>query len=605
METQVNNIFCTCTIQVHSIPASLNTESMCGEDVVRDAIDKVDHFFHKRLGVPVSWLVCSRSLEIYAAEFLTFKNTYGDEFGIYEPCLYGKEIAEDTVQTWMDELGLERPSVPGWPGIRLWSQVDEKTQIKIISFLKSKFDATLLQDTKLMYAACGDAKTVRAMKHCGIELLWGYNWNLYGDFVDATGKGCPINPFYVNSKNIKAPAEAGDCSLLGVPWGSGDLLNNYCIARTAKVAMNNVCLNAHELANRSGDVPEYEFVEKAIAQLSEQAKWNPFAYIPLQIEAHWIDEGSVFYKQHPNFNSHTTEVFFHEVEAAVRNGAKVVTHYDFLQWYREHFKTTPKMINYFEDLVEDVAFRGKDQNFAPMAVYSDDQRQTIFLRSAGFNQVRTYDYSDVPEVDDPGMEYPFESEPNVELKVKAWTTPAAGVTLTQEKAYYSIEEFDLTSYEDLPDYACAYWEANVPEYISPTELTCSLNISRVELIGEKNLALIFADLAKGDNKLQIHSDMPNDYLSIDEQRFAGRRFEIYIKNTGPAVKLSKLETMLEPNLQIGGFWWAGKYYRSINNFHHSWYDWHTGTIELKAAYPMAYHVRRGITRCSFEIVGKI
>jgi len=590
---------------VLTVPPSLNTESMTAEGDLDNAIAKVDEFFHRRYNLPVNWLVCVKSLERYGRQLREWKDKYGDEIGIYEFGFVKENHLVAGVQSWMKEAGVEHPAADGGHVIASWSDMSEDDQVRIISYLKTRFDRELDQDTKVMFAANGDASTVRAMKKCGIEIMWGYNWDLYGDLVDATGKGSLPYPFYVSSVHAKAAAEPGDTRVLGVQWGSGDLLNVYCSARQAKIAMNNVCLNAHELANRSGAVPEHEYVERVFERLTAQAANNPFIYIPLQIEANWIDEGGVFYGQHPDFPARTTEVFYHEIETALRHGARIVTHTTFLKWYREHFDRTPEMTLYYDDPIPGVTFRGKDHDYPPMLLYGDYERQMIFLKAAGMNPVRMYKYDPPVPNEDSSMEYAYSLEPDVELKVKGWTTPSFGIEVSKDGIVWRASQFELTAARDYPDYACVIWDFHLPEYVLTENLQCSANIKRIKLLRDKNIAIVFVDLKKGDNTLRIESPEPARYIKIEKARFTGRRYEVYIHNDGPPVGLSSLSVMLEPNLQLGGFWWDGKYYQSLFHFHYSPYNWNTGEVLLRTAYPETLSLRTGQTRLSFEVFGHL
>ena len=59
----------------------------------------------------------------------------------------------------------------------------------------------------------------------GLDVTWGYNWNLFGDNIDT--KGCVWCPFYVSPENHKAPAQDGDTGVLGTHWGPLSPLNFF------------------------------------------------------------------------------------------------------------------------------------------------------------------------------------------------------------------------------------------------------------------------------------------------------------------------------------------------------------------------------------------
>jgi hypothetical protein len=200
-------------------------------------------------------------------------------------------------------------------------------------------------------------------------------------------------------------------------------------------------------------------------------------------------------------------------------------------------------------------------------------------------------------------------EPRVETKFKEWSGIQAGVVVGSDQVYYALRQpwknFYLSSYDTIPNYAFLLWEANIPEYMQEKDFTLSPNISKVRLLPERNAALLFMSLEKGDNEIIFRCDKPAKYIRIEDQRYTGRRFEIYIRNDGPPVELVQLNVKMKPNLQIGGFWWDGKYHDSIYYYEYSPYDWRTGNLTINATYPMSLPLHSGLTRCSIEIMGEM
>lgn len=597
--------FVPVTFSVLDVPAVLNQECLVQSAFPYEAIEKIDDFFHRRLGVPVNWLICHKGMLRIKDTLRRFHDEYGDEVGVMEWCLYGEKLLEPGVQTWVEQAGVTRPA---GESLIPWNQLDEEEIYRAFSCLKSEYEKALGFEVVLAFGANGGDDMVRALKRCGFQTMWGYNWNLYGDGVDATGRGTLPDPFFVSSANAKIPAEPGDTSLLGVPWGAGDYANIWQLPRQCRLAINNVCLNPHELANRSGDVDEYEYVEKFYARAASET-WNPYRFAPLQCEAHWLDESGRFFVHHPNFNTRSVEVLFHEVETALNYGAEIVTFQTFGKWMRTHFDRTPKVIHVCEDLLPDTRIRGKDCAFAETVIVSDAEKQLIFEKDHGFNYVRKYVYTPPVAGLPPNDEYPGLPEPAVELKVQAWTSPRFGLHLSANDACYEIGEmggdcFPLTALQDEPDYHCLIWHFNLPDYVNVEDLECSDNIKSVQLVRERNLAIINANLRQGNNELRLVSHLPAQYIHMEKPRLSGRRYEVYIRNDGPQVAVSFLDLLLEPNLKIGGFWWNGKYYSSIYHFNYSPYVWRTGELRLFLAWPDALPLRPGLNRCSFEVLGK-
>ena len=151
---------------------------------------------------------------------------------------------------------------------------------------------------------------------------------------------------------------------------------------------------------------------------------------------------------------------------------------------------------------------GRDQDFGPMVIMGNRHAQRIFLRSHGFNADRTYLYEPLRFGKDERMEYPAEPKPAVELKIKEWTSPTFGVQISEDEIFYGSCGWNLTAHRDEPDYATVLWSANIPDYVTESDLTCSSEIKRIRLFHKKNLAYIEADLAEGDHHLSFRSDKP-------------------------------------------------------------------------------------------------
>ena len=597
--------FVPVTILVMDVPAALNPECMVVDAFPDEAIDKLDEYCHRRLGIPLNWLVCHKGMQRMAEKLRRFHDDYGDEVGILEWSVYGRGLLVPGLQSWVEALGLERPE---GDAVLPWHQLDEEYAARAFSFLKADFERHLGFEVTLAFGANGGDALVRALKRTGFHTLWGYNWNLYGDGVDATGRGTLPDPFFISSSNAKIPAEPGDTALVAAPWGAGDYANIWQLVRQCRLGINNVCLNPHELANRAGAVDACAYVEKMFARAAAET-WNPYRFVPLQCEAHWLDESGLFYAHHPDFAPRCVEMFFHEIETALEHRAEITTFSRFHQWLSGHFDRTPDVIHVCEDLLPDTRFRGKDGPFSETVVASGADGQAIFEKSHGFSYVRKYSY--VPPIGGlpPTDEYPGLSEPPVELQVKAWTSPRFGLHLRPGDATYEFGDLDrdclpLTSERDEPDYQCVIWHANLPDYVTEDDLELSDNIRGIRIIHERNLALLKASLTRGNNELRVSSHLPARHIHMEEPRLSGRRYEILIHNDASPAGVSFLDIRLEKNLRIGGFWWNGRRYPSIYHFNYSPYIWRTGELRLFTAWPDALTLKHGTTRCSFEIEGR-
>jgi hypothetical protein len=271
----------------------------------------------------------------------------------------------------------------------------------------------------------------------------------------------------------------------------------------------------------------------------------------------------------------------------------------------DKFPTTPENIMYCDDLIAGTRpLCGRDQDFGPMAIMANRHAQRIFLRSHGFNAERTYLYEPLRQAKDERMEYPSEPQPQVELKVKAWTTPSFGVQIMPEGIFYGSFGWNLTAHKHEPDYATLLWSVNVPDYITESDLTHSSEIKRIRLLSKKNVAYVEADLTEGDHELSFRSDIPAKYIHVESPRRVGRRLEIYFHNDASEVGVAAIFIKVG-RFKMGGMWWDGEYYETINALNHSAYDWLNGMVYIFTGYPNVYKLRHGATRLSFEILGEL
>jgi hypothetical protein len=602
------------TVMIVSMPWKFNREVMTHDAMPDEAVEKLHRFCHLRKHIPISWLVCASSARRYQTDFKEWKHHYGDEIGIYEPAIYGKRLTPPGVQSWVEECGLTRPDVclyPGsddwWPyNSLLWRQLDEKDQLTGLRYLKKIFDAYFEQDTKLVYGACGDASTLRAARQAGFKIFWGFIWHLYGDMIDSTGRGCLPYPFYPSDVHVKAPADRGENPVLGMPWGIGEYGNTFVGCRQNHNALCWAGGNAADMANRAGTLRVMTYFENLWRQFAEMRQWNPFVHAPFQIEANLIDESGNFFVNCPHFPRRSSEMLFHQIETAQKYGAEFVTHEHFYDWYIQNYETTPEMLYYMEDSIPDSQIPGKDHIIGPILIAGSRSSQKIFLRDSGFNSVRTYRYDNPKTPDDPNDEYPYELEPDVDLRTQAWTGPSFGVQISSETGIrYSSDSWMLTARKDEPDYTTVLWSVNIPEYVAPEDLQCSENIRRVRLIRQKNLAVVDAVLIKGHNTLSISSDLPAKYITMEPAEYHHHRIEFWLENCGSEVAVNRFHVKLKPGLSIGGFWWDGEYFETMSQLYNSSYNMVTGDLCLNGCYPNCYRLRHGVSRVSIELPNEV
>ena len=111
------------------------------------------------------------------------------------------------------------------------------------------------------------------------------------------------------------------------------------------------------MTNRGIGLDKFDYSQKMIAEWLEQAQWNAYSYLSLQLEAPWMDEGpdpEGWYDQFPTFNPADTEAFYSEIETALRLGARPLTISNFADWHRENVGDTAEMTYYLEDVLPDL-----------------------------------------------------------------------------------------------------------------------------------------------------------------------------------------------------------------------------------------------------------
>ncbi len=116
------------TLMVHKVPWQFDPECMSRDAMPDEALDKIHRFMHLRHGMPVTWLVDDASAQYYQRELMEWRKNYGDDIGIYEMAVYGRECTPPGVQAWVEKAGLERPHVPPCEGGTLHLQIETVPQ---------------------------------------------------------------------------------------------------------------------------------------------------------------------------------------------------------------------------------------------------------------------------------------------------------------------------------------------------------------------------------------------------------------------------------------------------------------------------------------------
>jgi hypothetical protein len=413
--------FVSCSVHLMDMPWSVLRIDPPSLHYQHEAIEKMHRFCHEIYHVPITWFVSWAALHKYRDYLVDF----GDEVAIMDGTILSSELLNGETakyQSWVEECGLSRPGADYQSkeaevrkgSISLQDMPYEQQKVAL-SYLKKRYDEILGQNTRTLASPWNNGTTIRVMKEIGLEIAQGYCWDYFCEGINH--KGCLPQPFYVSTSNQVVPEQAGDGRpVLGIQWGSFSPIIASSVEAHARMGFPGFCLTALELANRSEGHDKFRFHEKVIAEWFAQTKWNQFGFIPLQHEAFWMDEAEMsaeLYDQFPRFNTANTEVFYTEIETALRCGAKPVTLSAFADWHRENVKETAPHIYYSEDFLPDLRSKGKDQAYPPMVIYGDKTRQYWFYRSRGMNYTRRYLYNPPIPNCDIEEEYPFDNEPKV------------------------------------------------------------------------------------------------------------------------------------------------------------------------------------------------
>ncbi len=613
MTEPCNPLFTTCAVHLTEFPEFImrNDPTACHPN--EEAVGKIDRFCHQIYKVPITWLCSYSSLLKYKDQLKRFVHEYGDEVAIYEQGIgthFALDNQPETYQPWVEECGLKRPD-DGFKskeaesiGGKCWHDMSYDEQKTALTYLKKTYESILGTPVHTLGSPHTSQDTIRIMTEIGLNVSWGYCWNYFCEGINH--KGSLIYPFYINAKNHSVPEQnVTNSSVLAIPWGLTSTLITTHVEAHCRLGGPGFCLNTLEMLFRSAGLDKYDYHRKILAEFARSASWNPYMLLPLQLEAIWFSEAEIskeLYDQYPAFNSATTEIFYSQIETALRLGAKPVTFTQFADWHRKTIGDTAECVLYSEDPIPEVRNRGKDQAYVPQIIYSSKTKQYWFEQSRGFNYVRKYVYTPTVEEKDIIDEYPYADEPRVFLKIKHGLNVMTGIAMNAETAFYELHDLQLTSYLDDPDYAAVLWQANLPSYIRDEDIQIGGAMTGFKTIREKNAAILFADLKKGNNTLIFRSDAPQKHIRIASSERVGRRHEVWFENEADEAVLHSLDLKIPTKLKLGGFWWDGRYTRSIFRYGPSHYNRNTGDFFLRSLYPATLKLNHGLTRFSIELM---
>ena len=596
----MNNLYFTNTLMIRQKPPELEEGCPNINFENDEAIKKIHRFCHEIYNIPVTWLVDYKSMLMYKDLFKEWAEKYGDEVGFIEWGIYTNAILPEytkDLQPWVELAGIKRPDSYNYKDeltshVGFFNMTDEDID-KAVKFITKSFKDTMGFPLKTFANAFIDNRSVGIFKKYGIKNIWAHNWNYFQEGID--NKGCPPEPFFVSQTNHNTPSSDNN-DPVAVHWGAASFLYSYQADKWCRMGAS-YCLNVMELTNHSYGMDQVDYHRKVIREYAENAKWNPIIHIPLQIETNWIDESQTEgkYVQWPTFNSGNIESYYTEIEECLKVGAKPITVNGLGDFMRENIEPNHKTIFFSEDLLPDLRHKGKDSPSGTFLIYKDLKHQYWFSKDNKFNFIKRYDY----EKSTP-KEVPYVNEPDVILKEKSSVCPTGGIKIVNGDVFYELSDLTLSSKEDYKDYGLAFWEANIPDYVKDKDIETGGFIKDFTTVREKNTALIFGDLKKGENTGIFRSDKPKDFIKVIRREKVGKRFEIWIENTGSPTDLIHIEFHDMPNLILGGYWWNGKFNHTLYRF--GWCDYHyeSGFFRFKVVYPQSLKLDHGLNRFTLE-----
>ncbi len=608
----MKNLFFTTTVHLSAWPPKRVEEDPIELHTQQEAINKMHHFCHEIYNIPITWITSYGALMKYGSQLKEFCEKYGDEVGIMEYGIYSTDVIQDKAhiyQSWVEDLGMLRPGALAHkedevPGIQTWYAMNYDDQKKAITYLKKRFEEVLGTDVVTFASPFYNADTMKILKDLNFECLWGNCWDYFCEGMDH--KGTLPHPYYKSTMDGISPASEGaDNGLLSIPWGTSDICRGAITTRMNRRGPS-WCTNPMEYANRGVGLDQFNYFEKAVDETLKNLSHNPFIYLPLQLEAVWMDEGPMqegYIDQYPDYALRCTEVFYNQIEVCLAKGAKCLTQKGFARWHREEIGDTSEYIMYMEQThPAGLRLNGMDGEADPALVIANKHGQYVFNKANGFNYTNRSLFSDKAiDVKEKLFETPM---PRVQLQNNFSIRLYNGVQLSNEGAEYRIDGLDFSAYTDYPDYAGVIWSANIPEYVNENNIIAE-GLREYRLLKGPDVLIFFADMKEGDNHFKFSSKEPDKYISIVSQGEVGSHYEIWIKNDGPEVELTQIRTNIGEDRQIGCFWWNSEMHRSVDKFDQCIYNQHTGEFCLRVCYPASLKLKTGYNRLTLELFNNI
>lgn len=602
----MDNLFFSTTVHLSAWPPKRVLGDPIELHTQDEAIQKMHRFCHEIYHIPITWITSWGALMRYGDILRKYCEEYGDEVGIMEYGIYSSDVLEGKAhiyQGWVEELGMKRPggldhTEKDVPDILTWYAMNYEDQKKAITYLQKVFEDKLGRKVTTFATPFHNQDTIKIISDLGFTCLWGNNWNYFCEGMDH--KGTMPHAFYYSKDRYFPENNSKDRGPLAIQWGTGGRTVDVNVDLATRRAPS-WCTNPTEYANRGVGLDQYNYFEKCFDEHVSNRAYNPFVYIPIQLEAVWMDEGEMvegFLDQYPDYNLRCTEVFYAQIEKCLELDAKCVTQSEFAKWHDENMKETTECIFYSRDLTPPgLRLNGKDREYDPIIIFANKKVQYVFSKENGINYKFRWIYGQNVDVKEKIYK---QSTPRVQLQNFYSVKIHAGIHLNDKEAVYKIDGLDFSSYEDHPDYGGVIWTANIPEYVNEENIEVK-GLKDYRLLKKHNALLFFADMKEGDNHFNFESREADKYIKIERQEVVGRRYEIWIKNEGCDVALCKLNVNIGPGRKLGCCWWNGKMYRDLEVYDACVYNQFTGELSIAACYPASYKLRQGYNRLSIEL----
>jgi N-acetyl-beta-hexosaminidase len=405
-------------------------------------------------GIPVTWLVDSRSAEAAKDLFTEYHEKYGDDVALMLPGYDADTARAGGDKTWFRSL-----SYP---------------QMKALLAKEAAAIRRSLPWAKLeILGACHRTNTmVRAAEDLGFKALWGHCWEQsYTD--DISDRGTPWGYYYASRDCYKAPAQYPD-GLVGVEWTARDLNKAFHTGNPIAYSTdpNEVIRARPQLC----DHRQIDYWKRLVGEYQANTQWNAVVPLTMEQESHEMENSEKVRVYSPQDIDNSADVLDEFFKYMKSTGAEIVPAEKAVAAYREAHRSTPPTYALVHDVTPTLAAK-KDKD---LFIYFDANGQLFFDRGKTDPVViRDYLTAHDPYTHD------FARVANVPAARISQTRDASGVTF----------DCTVTAAGPLP-YGLAFWG----DYTGQTIRVSAPAVTKV-LDGE--LAYVGVVLKPGENRIKV------------------------------------------------------------------------------------------------------